>query len=378
MTNTHDTSLADLQPWTEQVTDWRGADLEVDCATRMVRNIVLSGGDSRNGHRYSEQALRDAAGLYVQKPVFLDHASNPARPHERSTRDLVGTIAAARYEGGRLRGDVQVLETEAGRTFLALLQGESPAVGMSHVVLAQRGTDPTSIERIHDVVSVDAVVFPATTRGFREADHTTWQGSYETIMEAIDRQLPVAIQAATGEEHALVRRAACFEGWLIAESQRPVGAPRQYAVTWTRHGDDIALQVAAEPLSAEWLQEQFTSRAQAASLTIELEQLRQERDAARKQLTEWADDRAINGLLVAAALPAEMVTPTFREQLKRLTDPTQRQAWIAERAALCKRTTTPSVLSQARQPGTRREAIDPQFIRAVRGVRVGVLQAAGG
>ncbi len=378
MTNPHDSSTANLQPWTEQVTDWRGADLEVDCATRMVRNIVLSGGDSRNGHRYTEQALRDAAGLYVQKPVFLDHAANPARPHERSTRDLVGTIAATRYENGRLRGDVQVLETEAGRTFLALLQGESPAVGMSHVVLAQRGTDPASIERIHDVVSVDAVVFPATTRGFREADHTSWSGAYETIIEAIDQQLPAAMTAATGEAPSTVRRAAVFEGWLIAECQTPAGATRQYAVTWTRQGKDVVLQAANEPLSVEWLQEHASNRTQTASLTQELEQLRQERDAARKQMADWADERVLNGLLTAAALPAEAVTPAFREQLKRLTDPTQRQAWIAERAALCRRTTSPSVLSHARQTGTRRDAIDPDFIRAIRGERVGVLNAAGG
>jgi hypothetical protein len=378
MTLTRLPAQDDLQPWTEQVADWRGPDLEVDCATRMVRNIVLSGGDSRNGHRYSEQALRDAAGLYVRKPVFLDHAANPARPHERSTRDLVGAIAAARYEQGRLRGDVQVLDTEAGRTFLALLQGDSPAVGMSHVVLAQRGSDPTAIERIHDVVSVDAVVFPATTRGFREVDHTTWQGSFETIIEAIDRQLPAAVQQATGALNALVRRAALFEGWLIAECQRPEGEPQRYAVTWKRDGDSVFLQVAPEPLSVERLQEQLTARRSAADQTLEIERLRQERDAARQQLADWADERLLNGMLAAAALPAEAVTPAFREQLKRLTDPAQRQAWIAERAALCRRTASPSVLSHSRAPHGPRDPLDPQFIRAIRGDRLGVLNAAGG
>jgi hypothetical protein len=40
---------------------------------------------------------------------------------------------------------------------------------MSHVVLAERGGDGTVVERIHDVISVDAVVGPATTTTFRES-----------------------------------------------------------------------------------------------------------------------------------------------------------------------------------------------------------------
>ncbi|OYW24853.1 MAG: hypothetical protein B7Z55_00985 [Planctomycetales bacterium 12-60-4] len=168
MTNTH-TRFDDLEPLTEHVADWRAEDLQVDTGERVVRNVVLSGAISKNGHRYTPEALQQAAVLYERKPVFLDHAPNAAKPFERSTRDLVGTILAARYEEGRIRGDIQVLDTEAGRTFLALIESQQPSVGMSHVVLAQRGTNPQIVENIHDVVSVDAVVFPATTQSLREA-----------------------------------------------------------------------------------------------------------------------------------------------------------------------------------------------------------------
>jgi len=78
------------------------------------------------------------------------------------------------------------LETEAGRTFLALLESDSPAIGMSHVVLAERSTNGAIVEKIHDVVSVDAVVFPATTQGFREqfeADDLSQQ--IEVLQEAL-------------------------------------------------------------------------------------------------------------------------------------------------------------------------------------------------
>lgn len=164
-----DTHLAGcLQQLTEHIDDWCTAEVCVDRDLRLVRNVALAGRHSRNGYRYSEAALRDAVGLYEHKPVFLDHAANVARPYERSTRDLAGSIVGPRFEHGRIRGDIQLLDTEAGRTLLALVEANGPGVGMSHVVLASRSPDGALVEKIHAVVSVDAVVFPATTSTFGE------------------------------------------------------------------------------------------------------------------------------------------------------------------------------------------------------------------
>ncbi|MBW3540720.1 MAG: hypothetical protein KY476_10655 [Planctomycetes bacterium] len=174
---------------TEHVRDWRTADSVVDADERTVRNVALTGLVSRNGYRYEERALREGLSLYDGKPVFLDHAANASRPFDRSARDLVGSIVEPRFEDGRVRGDIRVLETEAGRTFLALAAGEAPSVGMSHVVLARRNADRTVVEELHDVVSVDAVAFPATTATFREStaddgDASPADGSYEALLEA--------------------------------------------------------------------------------------------------------------------------------------------------------------------------------------------------
>lgn len=153
----------------EQVSDWKQL-AEFDQPARLLRNIALSGCESKNGYRYSETALKLASRLYDQKPVFLDHADKRSEQAARSTRDLVGSIVNPRFEEGRLRGDVRVLDTESGRTFLALVEGNTPGVGMSHVVLAQRSVDGATVERIEDVISVDVVVRPATTSTFRESD----------------------------------------------------------------------------------------------------------------------------------------------------------------------------------------------------------------
>ena len=151
-----------VQRLVEQIRDWRAVDVRVDREERVVANIALTGLESRNGYRYSEAALREALPLYEDKPVFLDHAVNAGRPYDRSTRDLVGAVVNPRFDNERVRGDVRVLDTEAGRTFLALAEGANPAVGMSQVVLAERSADRAVVEKIHEVVSVDAVVFPAT------------------------------------------------------------------------------------------------------------------------------------------------------------------------------------------------------------------------
>lgn len=153
---------------TEHIVDWY-SQLHVDHSQRTVHNVALAGIRSKNGYRYREEALQNAAPLYEQKPVFLDHARDRSRPHERSTRDLVGTVINPRYDGGRLRGDIQVLDTESGRTFLALADSQAPGVGMSHVVLAERSSEDGDVERICDVISVDAVAFPATTQTFQES-----------------------------------------------------------------------------------------------------------------------------------------------------------------------------------------------------------------
>ena len=163
-------STADMPPirLTEDACDWH-QEFTIDHAAQVVRNVALAGSASKNGYRYSEQALLDAVPHYEHKPVFLDHTGDRQRPKNRSTRDLVGSICNVRYEEGRVRGDIRVLDTESGRTFLALVAGDAPGVGMSHVVMAVKSADGAVVEKICDVVSVDAVIHPATTTTFRES-----------------------------------------------------------------------------------------------------------------------------------------------------------------------------------------------------------------
>ena len=152
----------------ERCHEWN-RDLAVDLDQRIVRNIALAGIASRNGYSYSENSLKEALQLYEGKPVFLDHAPNRKQPQERSTRDLVGSIVNVTFEDQRIRGDIRVLDTESGQTFLKLLDVETTGIGMSHVVRAIKSTDGKSVEKIAEVISVDVVMNPATTTTFSES-----------------------------------------------------------------------------------------------------------------------------------------------------------------------------------------------------------------
>ncbi len=151
------------------------AEATVEREGKLVRNVALLGPVSRNGYRYTTEAMRLAAPLYEGRPVFVDHPEPPqarspggqAWPH-RSLRDYAGRVVAARFEGERIRGDLQLLGPNAD-WLLPLLEAAPSDIGMSHVVLARRNKAGDQVEHIDRVVSVDIVAFPATTQSFEEA-----------------------------------------------------------------------------------------------------------------------------------------------------------------------------------------------------------------
>lgn len=365
-----------LQPLTEQVADWR-AEVTVDFEKRQVRNIVLSGGVSRNGHRYTEEALRDAVTKYDQKPVFLDHAANVAKPFDRSVRDLVGIIAQPVFVDGRVRGQIDVFDTEAGRTFLALMESRSPAVGMSHVVLAQRGSNPQIVERIHDVVSVDAVVFPATTNGFHESDQSALPGSWEALIEQIDAQLPAAVAMVSGNPSAKVRRLAITEGVVLVEVRQPEQTEsKRYEFGWQTEQNQVRLALHGELAATETIAErcsqlkslrQQQSEQAIRALKLALTDITAERDQLRTQQA----DRTLELLLESSGLPAFAVTEAFREQLQALPVGEPRRRCIAERAEFVRRCQPRPISSAPR--ATSNTPADAHFVRTIRNPRASVL-----
>jgi hypothetical protein len=300
-----------LNTLTERLADWN-ANLQVDRESRLVRNVALTGADSKNGYRYTEAALTSALPLYQHKPVFLDHAADKSRPRERSTRDLVGSICSVRFEQGRIRGDIRVLDTDSGRTFLALVDGEAPGVGMSHVVLARRSPDGATVESIEDVISVDAVVNPATTATFRESANSAPQspatavaGTTSSATEPTRESSPLNPQPSTLND--------------------------------------------SNPSQLSTLNSSFIDlKSRVTNLTLERDRLAARLRSLEAHREQEVRAQRMDALLSQSRLPDFALTPAFRQQLESAPDDQTRNQLIQERHTLITqaRSTSPSSLER--------------------------------
>ena len=173
----------------EHVDDWKTDEVLFDQQASVIRNIALTGANSKNGYEYEDQALEEAVNIYNGKPIFLDHPAQISKPYDRSTRDFVGNIINPRYENRRIKADIQVVPTESGKLFQTLADNICPGIGMSHVILAEKNKEQTRIQKIRDVICVDAVVFPATTNTLKEQRAETSLPDYAEIQTSLAAKL---------------------------------------------------------------------------------------------------------------------------------------------------------------------------------------------
>jgi hypothetical protein len=142
--------------------------------------VKVLGLESRNGRSYLPEALTQAAPLYEDAKVNVNHArGNPAGP--RDYQDRIGTMrnVALRPNEG-LFGDFHFNPKHALAEQLMWDAEHSPEnVGFSHNVEARtaRQGERVVVEAITRVQSVDLVADPATTRGLFESAETREQSS---------------------------------------------------------------------------------------------------------------------------------------------------------------------------------------------------------
>lgn len=160
----------------QEYCDSRGASMRVDRVLGVIRGVKILGLESRNGRSYLPEALAEAAPLYEEAKVNVNHPKgNPAAP--RDYQDRIGTIrnVTMRPEAG-LFGDLHFNPKHALAEQLIWDAEHAPEnVGFSHNVEAKLGRrgDRAMVEAILRVQSVDLVADPATTRGLFESAETT-------------------------------------------------------------------------------------------------------------------------------------------------------------------------------------------------------------
>lgn len=164
----------------QEYTSSRGTSLRVDHAAGILAGVKLLGLKSRNGRTYRANALRQAAPLYEEAKVNVNHPkAGPLAP--RDYQDRLGTIRNVEFRACEgLFGDLHFNPRHALAEQLAWDAEHNPRnVGFSHNVQARIKRDEAGIvvEEITHVQSVDLVADPATTQGLFEqeaSEPTAW------------------------------------------------------------------------------------------------------------------------------------------------------------------------------------------------------------
>lgn len=145
----------------------------IDADAGWIRGVKVLGVRSRNGRRYSAEALRGAAGLYEGVKVNVNHPRGSTEG-TRDYRDRIGTIRGVRFvEGEGLFADLHFNPKHPLAGQLTWDAENAPEhAGFSHYVEAttRRERGEIIVEKIDRVHSVDLVADPATTSGMFESE----------------------------------------------------------------------------------------------------------------------------------------------------------------------------------------------------------------
>jgi len=147
------------------------SEITIDSEKMIIRNAALVGQVSRNGRRYTVEALKGGVSKYEGSKVYIDHPDDRDEKRGwRSTRDIAGKIENVRFDGQKIRGDLNLLSTDGGKLTYEIATKMPEIAGMSHNAFGRfhKENNEEVVESIDKVVSVDVVTEPATNNGFYE------------------------------------------------------------------------------------------------------------------------------------------------------------------------------------------------------------------
>ncbi len=149
------------------------SEISIDTEKMIIKNVALVGQVSRNGRRYTVEALKGGIGKYEGSKVYIDHPDDKDEKRGwRSTKDIAGRIENARFDGQKIRGDLNLLNTYGGKLAYEIATKMPDIAGMSHNAFGKYHKEDgvEVVESIDKVVSVDVVTEPATNNGMFESE----------------------------------------------------------------------------------------------------------------------------------------------------------------------------------------------------------------
>lgn len=167
----------------------------------VIRNVLLCGNKSKNGYSIPPSAFGDEENtkrLYEGIPVFLGHDTK-----SRSPAEMAGEVRNVRKVDGRPRGDIYTKNCPYGETLRNFINdGSFKNLGMSHSAYYTFNAEQTSVKSIDRVISVDCVVYPATTKTFSEQTkmtEPTAPNGVESLLREQTQELKTQLEAAKAD-----------------------------------------------------------------------------------------------------------------------------------------------------------------------------------
>ncbi len=194
----------------QEFCDSRGVSMRVDRQAGVIRGVKLLGLESRNGRTYLPEALAQAAPLYEDAKVNVNHPKgNPNGP--RDYQDRIGTIRGVAVRPGEgLFGDFHFNPKHGLAEQLMWDAEHAPEnVGFSHNVEARVGRrgERVVVEAITRVQSVDLVADPATTRGLFESAAAVQEDTAAPLtLDDLRRDYPQLVESIGQEQAAEIER----------------------------------------------------------------------------------------------------------------------------------------------------------------------------
>lgn len=149
------------------------SDIQGKVSQGVIEGVKLLGFTSKNGRRYSEQALKKAldSKFYEGATIYVDHPDKGNRA--RSYRDRFARVESVQYRIGEgLFGNMRFNPHHPMASQVVWdAEHKTEGVGLSHNIIAKTRSDKSGeiIEEITKVHSVDLVDNPATTRSLFES-----------------------------------------------------------------------------------------------------------------------------------------------------------------------------------------------------------------
>lgn len=185
--------------------------LHIDEGGKRAKVILLNSGWSKNQRFYPSDMLQESYSIFEGVKCYLDHEDVKGISN-RSVRELAGFYENVNFVNNRVEGDLQFLETEAGKIGLALakesVKHNKPLAGLSLKGLGslRKTKEGYMVEELKQINSVDIVSEPAAGGEFIKLYESIMEDNEmkDLTIEKLKAERPDLVQEITDEVEAKI------------------------------------------------------------------------------------------------------------------------------------------------------------------------------